>query len=77
MEKEDKEYSLYVMHIIGNSGTGKTSIMNRASKDVFEERHIQTIGIDFVWKSYIIFYCKEFNYFNLNNSKGQSIKLDN
>ena len=63
MEKEDKEYSLYVLHIIGNSGTGKTSILNRASKDVFEERHIQTIGIDFVRISYTIFCYKEFNYF--------------
>ena len=62
MEKEDKEYSLYVLHIIGNSGTGKTSILNRASKDVFEERDIQTINFDFVWKSYIIFYFKKFNY---------------
>ena len=62
MEKEDKKYSLYVLHIIGDSGTGKTSIMKRASKDVFEEKQIQTINVDFVWKSYIIFYSKEFNY---------------
>lgn len=47
-----KEYD-YVFKIIllGESGVGKTSILNRYVKNTFNERYLSTIGLDFLVKN--------------------------
>ncbi len=45
---------LFKIIIIGDSDTGKTSLLNRFSNDEFKERYISTIGIDFKIRSIIV-----------------------
>lgn len=45
---------LFKIIIIGNSGTGKSAILNRYSDNTFDERHCSTIGVDFKIKSVTI-----------------------
>ena len=52
MEKEEVKDYIFRVHLYGNSGTGKTSIMNRVCGGTFDERYIPTIGIDFYFKNY-------------------------
>ena len=51
MEKEAKDY-IFRVYLYGNSGTGKTSIMNRVCRGTFDERYTPTRGIDFCFKNY-------------------------
>lgn len=44
------DYSFKIL-IIGNSGVGKTCLLNRYTNDVFGKDHISTIGIDFQIKT--------------------------
>lgn len=43
--------SLFKILIIGDSGVGKTSILNRYASDMFNESFISTIGVDFKIKT--------------------------
>ena len=36
--------------IVGDSGVGKSNIMLRFSKDIFDERHTITLGLEFANK---------------------------
>ena len=40
--------------VVGDINTGKSSILNRFTKNVFEEHYQATIGLDFISKNYII-----------------------
>ena len=42
---------LFKIIIIGNSGSGKSSILNQYSDKTFDERHCSTIGVDFKIKT--------------------------
>ena len=52
MRKIIKEEVDDVMKVItlGESGVGKTCIINRYIKDIFEEKSLSTIGIKFAYK---------------------------
>ena len=53
--KEPQSYDcVQKLLLIGESGVGKTSIMNRLDNKKFSESHITTIGIDFRTKNYNI-----------------------
>ena len=45
---------LFKIILIGNSGVGKSSILQRYMKHVFDENYKITIGVDFLMKSLII-----------------------
>ena len=50
-----KEYQLiYKIILIGDTGTGKTSIINRYVHKVFETKYMCTIGVDFMMKKVLI-----------------------
>ena len=40
--------------VVGDINTGKSSILNRFTKNVFEEHYQSTIGLDFISKNYTI-----------------------
>ncbi len=44
MKKRDTLENYFKILIIGESGVGKTCLCLRFSEDVFEDRHIATIG---------------------------------
>ena len=52
MSKKQKKEIVDSMRVIslGDSGTGKTSIINRYAKNIFEENPYSTIGINFIVK---------------------------
>ena len=39
---------------VGDSGVGKTSLIQREASDMFTEEHLATIGVDFRIKTYQI-----------------------
>jgi GTPase SAR1 family protein len=46
--KSQKDYDcLFKIIILGDSGVGKTAILNRFSDDSFTETYSTTVGIDF------------------------------
>lgn len=47
MSFEEEETETYKIILIGDSAVGKTSIINRFSKDEFSEKLLSTIGVDF------------------------------
>ncbi|KAJ1350993.1 Ras [Parelaphostrongylus tenuis] len=52
-EEEKKQYSFKIL-VIGDPGTGKTSIIRRYVHDVFTTNYKSTIGVDFAMKSMVI-----------------------
>ena len=51
---QNKDYNyLFKLVLIGNSGVGKSSLLFRFSENVWEEKFIPTIGVDFV-SNYLI-----------------------
>ena len=48
--KEDTFQFIFKLILIGNSGTGKTSIINRFINEKFEDSYKCTIGVDFLLK---------------------------
>jgi small GTP-binding protein len=47
------EYSdIFKILLVGDSGTGKSSLMKRYCDDIFSESYISTIGVDFKIKEY-------------------------
>lgn len=51
---EITEYTFKII-LIGNSGVGKTSILNKYVKNIFDENYLSTIGVDYVVKNITIF----------------------
>ena len=48
----NNEYDFfYKIVIIGNSGVGKSSVLIRYSDDKFYENYLNTIGVDFRFKT--------------------------
>lgn len=46
--ESDQEYDyLFKLIIVGDSGVGKSSLLNRFSDDVYTDSYISTIGVDF------------------------------
>ena len=61
MEKKGKKYfPTFNIITLGDSGCGKTSIINRYAKYQFEDNMASTFGINFVYKKLIV---KKKNYF--------------
>ena len=55
---EGQEYDyLFKILLIGNSGVGKSSILFRFSENIWEEKFIPTIGVDFV-RIFLIIYIE-------------------
>ena len=53
--KETQEYDyLFKLLLIGNSGVGKSSLLFRFSENVWEDKFIPTIGVDFVIHNILI-----------------------
>lgn len=46
----EQEHYLFKIIIIGDSGVGKTALVNRYIKDVFQEENELTIGVDYASK---------------------------
>ena len=52
---ETQEYDyLFKLLLIGNSGVGKSSLLFRFSENVWEDKFIPTIGVDFVIHNILI-----------------------
>ena len=45
-QNQDYNY-LFKLVLIGNSGVGKSSLLFRFSENIWEEKFIPTIGVDF------------------------------
>ena len=61
MEKHQKAYnsyedfdSMFKVVLIGDSSTGKTSMLLRFSENIFNEHYICTIGVDFKIKTLVV-----------------------
>ena len=53
-----KEYDyLFKILLIGNSGVGKSSLLFRFSENIWEDKFIPTIGVDFV-RIFLIIYIE-------------------
>ncbi|VDM63687.1 unnamed protein product [Angiostrongylus costaricensis] len=50
---EKKQYSFKIL-VIGDPGTGKTSIIRRFVHDVFTTNYKATIGVDFAMKRMVL-----------------------
>ena len=53
-EKSDKYEYIFKIILIGNSGVGKSSILQRYIQKVFNDSYSSTIGVDFFMKSITI-----------------------
>ena len=49
-----KEIKIFPIITLGESGVGKTSIINRFTKDYFDENNVSTIGVNFSKKELAI-----------------------
>ena len=38
---------LFILVLIGDSGAGKSALLNRYAASAFEDRYISTVGVDF------------------------------
>ena len=56
MSRPSPPFTHYIFKLIfiGDSNTGKTSIINRFVHNTFNDRHVCTIGVDFMMKTLII-----------------------
>ncbi|RUS28867.1 hypothetical protein BC938DRAFT_481348 [Jimgerdemannia flammicorona] len=55
MAQEEESYDyLFKIVLIGDSGVGKTNILNRFTKDSFNFESRSTIGVELAWKNLII-----------------------
>ena len=52
--EEDPEQLQYKVILLGDGATGKTSIANRFTDDVFAQTYKQTIGVDFFIKRLVL-----------------------
>ena len=55
-QNQDYNY-LFKLVLIGNSGVGKSSLLFRFSENIWEEKFIPTIGVDFV-RIFLILYIE-------------------
>jgi Ras-related protein Rab-1A len=55
-QNQDYNY-LFKLVLIGNSGVGKSSLLFRFSENIWEEKFIPTIGVDFV-RIFLIIYIE-------------------
>lgn len=53
MQTKDYDH-LFKIIILGDSGVGKTAILNRFSDDTFTETYSTTVGIDFKIRTIMI-----------------------
>lgn len=53
MNSKDYDH-LFKIIILGDSGVGKTAILNRFSDDTFNETYSTTVGIDFKIRTVMI-----------------------
>jgi GTPase SAR1 family protein len=61
-DKKDKDYNyLFKLVLIGNSGVGKSSLLFRFSENIWEDKFIPTIGVDFV-RIFLIIYIEIKNF---------------
>ena len=47
-DESEKSYLNFKIIVLGNSGVGKSSLMGRASKNIFNEEYKSTIGFEFI-----------------------------
>ena len=57
MSSEQDYNYLFKLVLIGNSGVGKSSLLFRFSENIWEEKFIPTIGVDFV-RIFLIIYIE-------------------
>lgn len=50
MQPQAAEDFVFKILLVGDSGTGKTCLLTRFTKDVFEDKLLSTIGVDFAIK---------------------------
>ena len=50
-EESNKEKYSFKIILVGNSGVGKTSILNKYIKNIFDDNYTCTIGVDFSLKN--------------------------
>jgi Ras-related protein Rab-1A len=59
-QNQDYNY-LFKLVLIGNSGVGKSSLLFRFSENIWEDKFIPTIGVDFV-RIFLIIYIEIKNF---------------
>ena len=61
MSSEQDYNYLFKLVLIGNSGVGKSSLLFRFSENIWEDKFIPTIGVDFV-RIFLIIYIEIKNF---------------
>ena len=51
---DDSPQYIFKLILIGDSNTGKTSLINRYVHNTFDKKHMCTIGVDFMMKRLIV-----------------------